>query len=424
MKGNFVLKGQICYSKSAQELITVENGYVVCKDGCSEGVFTELPAEYRSYPLVDYGNQMIMPGLVDLHVHAPQYNFRSLDMDLELLEWLEKMTFPEEARYSDPEYARESYRIFVEDLKRGAATRACIFGTLHREATLCLMDLLEESGLRTMVGKVNMDRNCPDILREADARTAAEDTELWLSQVRGRYERTQPIITPRFIPTCSDELMEKLGQIAKEQGLPLQSHLSENQGEIAWVKELCPWSEFYGDAYDHFGAFGGQVKTIMAHCVWSGEEEMERMKERGVFVAHCPESNVNLSSGIAPIRTYLERGIKAGLGSDIAGGTRESIFFAMADAIRMSKMRWRLVDNTRAPLKVEEAFFLGTKGGGEFFGKVGSFEPGYEMDALVLDDSSIKSLRSFTLKERLERIIYLSVDEHIKAKYVAGEQVF
>ena len=232
------------------------------------------------------------------------------------------------------------------------------------------------------------------------------------------------MITPRFIPTCSDELMERLGQIAREQGLPVQSHLSENQGEIAWVKELCPWSGFYGDAYDHFGMFGGEVKTVMAHCVWSSKEEQERMKENGVFIAHCPESNTNLSSGIAPIREYLDQGLKVGLGSDIAGGTKESIFFAMAEAIRVSKLRWRLVDNTKGPLTVEEAFFLGTKGGGAFFGEVGSFEEGYELDAVVLDDESIPHPQPLSVRERLERMIYLSDERHITAKYIAGRQIF
>lgn len=424
MAGNFVLKGHICYSKSLREVEAVENGYLVCVDGRSAGVFGELPEAFSHFPVTDFGDKLIIPGLVDLHLHAPQYTFRSLGMDLELLDWLETRTFPEESKYKDLEYAKKAYSIFTEGLKYSTTTRACIFATLHGPATIALMDMLEQTGLKTMVGKVNMDRNCPDILREKSAEAAAEDTLLWLSQIRGRYEHTKPVITPRFIPTCSDELMERLGQIAREQGLPVQSHLSENQGEIAWVKELCPWSGFYGDAYDHFGMFGGEVKTVMAHCVWSSKEEQERMKENGVFIAHCPESNTNLSSGIAPIREYLDQGLKVGLGSDIAGGTKESIFFAMAEAIRVSKLRWRLVDNTKGPLTVEEAFFLGTKGGGAFFGEVGSFEEGYELDAVVLDDESIPHPQPLSVRERLERMIYLSDERHITAKYIAGRQIF
>lgn len=424
MAERFVLKGNICYSRNARALECVEQGYLVCEEGRSAGVYKELPQVYAELPLTDYGDRIIVPGLTDLHLHGPQYSFRGLGMDLELLEWLNTRTFPEEAKYSDREYARKAYKIFADDMKRSGTTRACIFGTLHREATVELMDLMEATGLKTMVGKVNMDRNCPDILVEESPEASAEETLLWLEETKGRYKNTQPILTPRFIPTCTDGLMEKLKEIQKQYDLPVQSHLSENKGEIAWVKELCPWSEFYGDAYDHFGLFGGEVRTIMAHCVWSGEAETERMRQRGVYVAHCPQSNTNLSSGIAPVRRYLDRGLKVGLGTDVAGGSGASVFRAMADAVQVSKLRWRLQDETLKPLTAEEAFYLGTKGGGSFFGKVGSFEKDYEFDALVLDDSPLKHPQPLNLKERLERFIYLADERHIEAKYVAGEKIF
>lgn len=423
MAEKFVLKGNICYSHNARRLECMEQGYLVCEDGRSAGVYKELPQIYAGFPLTDYGDRMIVPGLTDLHIHGPQYPFRGLGMDLELLDWLNTRTFPEEARYSDREYARNAYRIFAEDMKRGGTTRACIFGTLHREATVELMDLMEATGLKTMVGKVNMDRNCPDFLVEESAEASLRETRLWLEEIKGRYSNTQPILTPRFIPTCTDELMEKLKGLQKQYGLPVQSHLSENMGEIAWVKELCPWSECYGDIYDHFGLFGGDVKTIMAHCVWSGEEETERLRERGVYVAHCPQSNTNLSSGIAPVRRYLDQELKVGLGTDVAGGSSASVFRAMADAIQVSKLRWRLQDESLKPLTVMEAFYLGTKGGGSFFGKVGSFEVDYEFDALVLNDSGLRHPQPLNLQERLERFIYLADERHIEAKYVAGKKV-
>ncbi len=420
---NFILRGDICYSLSPTELETVERGYLVCEDGRSAGVYSELPEQYAGWPVTDYGDNLIIPGLVDLHLHAPQYGFRGLGMDLELLDWLNTRTFPEEAKYADPEYARCGYTIFADNMKRSATTRACIFATIHRDSTVMLMDLMEATGLRTMVGKVNMDRNSPDILIEESAEASAKETVAWLEQIKGRYKNTKPILTPRFIPSCTDELMERLAKIQAETGLPVQSHLSENKGEIAWVQELCPWSEFYGDAYDHFGLFGGGADTVMAHCVWSSEEEIARMKERGVYVAHCPQSNTNLSSGIAPVRRYLDRGLNVGLGTDVAGGTGESIFRAMADAIQVSKLRWRLVDEDLKPLTVQEAFYLGTKGGGAFFGKVGSFETGYELDAVVLDDSALKHPQKLSPAERLERLIYLSDDRQIAGKYVAGQRV-
>ncbi len=423
--GSFVLKGDLCYSLDRDHLKAVENGYLVCVDGVSAGTFDRLPEEYRALPLKDYTGKLIVPGLVDLHVHAPQYTFRGLGLDMELLEWLERNTFPEEAKYRDIEYARAAYRIFAEDLRNGPNTRACIFATVHVPGTLVLMDILEESGLITMVGKVNMDRNASDALLEADAAASLRATEEWLDAVKGKYLRTTPILTPRFVPSCTDALLEGLGEIQRRRGLPVQSHLSENRGEVKWVKELCPWSSCYADAYDRFGLFGGPgCPTIMAHCVLSGEEEVALMKERGVYVAHCPQSNTNLASGVAPVRRYLEQGLRLGLGSDVAGGNQMSIFRAMADAIQASKLRWRLQDESLAPLTVPEVFWMGTMGGGSFFGKVGSFEAGYELDAVVLNDARLCSVRRFSVEERLERMIYLAEECGVEAKFAAGTQLF
>ena len=217
--------------------------------------FSGNSGRFSGIPVRDTGNSLIIPGLVDLHLHAPQYAFRGMHMDLELLDWLNTVTFPEEARYQDPSYAKKAYSIFAEDMRKSATTRASVFGTLHRESTELLMDLMEQTGLITYIGKVNMDRNSPDELREKDAGTSPEDTVQWLRDIAGKYKNTKPILTPRFIPSCTDELMKLLADIQRTYCLPVQSHLSENQGEIAWVKELCPDSAFYGDAYDHFGLF-------------------------------------------------------------------------------------------------------------------------------------------------------------------------
>lgn len=424
MVGNiFGLKGDICYSKSLTELETMEQGFLVCKDGVVEGVYQELPEEYREIPVKDYGKQLIIPGLVDLHMHAPQYTYRGLHMDLELLEWLNNYTFPAEAKYEDPEYARKTYQGFVDRMVKSATTRACIFGTIHVEATLILMELLEEAGLHTMVGKLNMDRNSPDYLRETSARKSAEDTVRWVQEAQKRFRNSKPILTPRFTPSVTDEVMEELKKIQKEFHLPFQSHLSENRGEIEWVKELCPYAKYYGQAYSHFGLFGGDCPTVMAHCIYSCEEEIRDMKEQGVYIAHCPESNMNVVAGIAPVRRYLEEGLHVGLGSDVAGGATENLFTAMMHAIQVSKLRWRLVDDTLAPLTVPEVFYMATKGGGEFFGNVGSFEKGYEFDAVILDDSEIPNQAGLTIPERLERFIYLNQEKDVKAKYVAGKQV-
>lgn len=421
MPSSFVVKGNICYSKSLRELETVENGYAVCEDGISAGVFRALPEKFAGLPLTDYGGRVILPGLVDLHIHAPQYAFRGAGMDLELLDWLNAYTFPEESKYSDLAYADKAYSLFVRDLLKGPSTRLAVFATAHVPATLLLMEKLEKSGLVTFVGKVNMDRNAPPGLREESAERSARDTAGWIEACGGKFKNTAPILTPRFIPACTDDLMRRLGDLQKQYRIPVQSHLSESLSEIEWVKALCPGSASYGDAYARFGLLGGDAKTIMAHCVWSPENELALLKENGVYVAHCPQANTNLASGVAPVRKYLDKGLRLGLGSDVAGGASTSIFRAMSDATQVSKLYWRLIDQNCAPLTAAEAFYLGTLGGGGFFGKTGSLDAGFEFDAIILDDSNLTGPGAPGLLERLSKIIYLSDDRNITAKYVRGK---
>ena len=430
MEKSFVIKGNICQTKNPKELDLHEGAFVVCTEGVSRGVFDALPEEYRDLPLYDYGDALIFPGMVDLHVHAPQYAFRGMCMDLELMDWLNRYTFPEEEKYENLEYAEKAYALFVDAMKNGATTRACIFATRHRPATELLMKQMEESGLVSFVGKVNMDREASEALTEASAEISAYTTFGWINAVKDRFQNTKPILTPRFIPCCTDQLMEELREIQMTYGIPVQSHLSESKGEIEFVKFLRPGDPFYGDSYNDYDLFGKNddidtdVKTVMAHCVWSTEEEVELMHKNGVFVAHCPASNMNLTSGIAPIRKYFDRGLNIGLGSDVAGGHSASIFRAMTDAIQVSKMYFRMVDESVKPLVFPEAFYLATKGGGAFFGKVGSFEEGYELDAVVLDDRVLPHPQELNLAERAERAVYLGLDEkNITAKFVAGRKI-
>ena len=427
---DFVLKGHICYSESKNELITRENAYVVCVGGKSKGVFTELPQQYAVLPLKDYSDCLIVPGMIDLHIHAPQYAFRGMCMDLELMDWLNRYTFPEEAKYMELEYAERAYAIFVNALKASATTRAVVFATRHRPATELLMKLMEESGIASYVGKVNMDREAAEALVEESAAVSASETVQWIEAVKEKYTNTKPILTPRFIPCCSDTLMEHLRQIQMAYGLPVQSHLSESPGEIDFVHFLRPDNAFYGEAYNDYDLFGKNednqtdVKTVMAHCVWSTDEEIDLMRKNGVFVAHCPASNMNLSSGIAPIRKYLDLGMNIGLGTDVAGGHSDSIFRAITDAIQVSKMYWRYVDQTMKPITFPEAFYMATLGGGAFFGDVGSFAEGYAFDAVVLDDTALVHPQELSVSERLERAVYLGLDTHgIRAKYVNGEKI-
>ena len=430
MNNSFVIKGNICQTITAKELDLHEGAFAVCKDGISQGIFDKLPEEYADLPLFDYGDTLIFPGMVDLHVHAPQYAFRGMCMDLELMDWLNRYTFPEEEKYENLDYAKKAYSLFVDALKTGATTRACIFATRHRPATELLMQMMEDSGLVSFVGKVNMDREASEALTEPSAESSAYTTFGWINAVKDKFRNTKPILTPRFIPCCTDKLMEELREIQMAYGIPVQSHLSESKGEIEFVKFLRPEDPFYGDSYNDYDLFGKNddidtdVKTVMAHCVWSTEEEVELMHKNGVFVAHCPASNMNLTSGIAPIRKYLDRGLNIGLGSDIAGGHSDSIFRAITDAIQVSKMYFRMVDESVKPLVFPEAFYLATKGGGAFFGNVGSFEEGYEFDAVVLDDSVLPHPQELTLAERMERAVYLGLDDRkILAKYAAGRKI-
>ena len=234
-----------------------------------------------------------------------------------------------------------------------------------------------------------------------------------------------PILTPRFIPSCSNALLNELSEVQRTYDLPVQSHLSENPGEVELVKKLMPEAEFYGDGYDRYGLFCGKAKTVMAHCIYSTDAEIERIRKNGVWVAHCPNSNMNLASGIAPIRRYLNSGIRVGLGSYVVGGQTESIFRAITDAVQVSKLYWRYMDSSAAPLSFAESFYLATKGGGSFFGNAGSFESGFEFDAVVIDDSSVPHPQKLTLTERLERAVYLGIDRGgILAKYVRGTEIY
>ena len=426
MNSSFVIKGHICHTPEANRMEIRENACVVCEAGVCRGVFDAVPERYGALDVIDCRGMLVMPGMVDLHTHAPQYAFCGTGMDYELLTWLIRVTFPEELKYADAEYAAAAYDRFAQMMAHSATTRAVIFGTRHAEATLMLMDRMEKSGLVSYVGKVNMDRCEPMELAEPSAAEAAADTRRFIEgSLRRGYRRTRPIVTPRFVPSCSDALLAALGELRRTYGLPVQSHLSENPDEVELVRELAPWSAFYGDVYDHYGLFGGDCNTVMAHCVHSVPQEVQRLRDNGVWVAHCPSSNMNLGSGIAPIRRYMEQGLRVGLATDVAAGTSPSMFRATTDAIQLSKLYRRCVDGNAGTLTFPEGFYLATKGGGSFFGKVGSFEEGYAFDALVLDDSAGAPGGAMSVRDRLERAFYLELDRNcIVMKFADGERIF
>ncbi len=409
---SFAIKGDLIWTEKPDSFMTMHDGYITVSDGRITSVSSERP----SADIVDRSGCLVIPGLSDLHIHAPQYVFMGMHMDEELLEWLEKHTFPAEAAFSDTGFAREAYGSFAEALLKTPTTRLSAFGTIHEDSALILMDILGKAGFHGYVGKVNMDRNSPDSL--------VEDTDESIASTRSFIERSsayssiRPIITPRFIPSCSDRLLKELGRIASGLSIPIQSHLDENRSEIEWVASLCPWARDYASAYDSFSLLTD--RTIMAHCVWMTDDEIDLLKARGTYIAHSPTSNLNLSSGIAPVRHFLDKGLRVGLATDVAGGSSLSMLTVMQDAVKASKMRWRLQDDSAKPLSLSEAFYLASKGGGSFFGSVGSFEPGFDADIVILDEAEGFRTSCHSIEERLEMAVYRSSELPVKEKYIRG----
>lgn len=415
-----IIKGNIISAEKIGEIKITEKGYLVAKDGIIEGIFKELPEEYKNEKVEDYGNKLVFQAFSDMHLHAPQYAMLGMGMDLQLLDWLNTYTFPTEAKFKDVEVARRVYKDLAEKLVANGTTRVAMFSSLHVDSTIVLMEELEKAGVTGYVGKVNMDRNGGVDLEEKTDESI-KDTLRWLEACK-KYKYVKPIITPRFTPSCTNELMEELGKIAKANNLPIQSHLSENKGEVAWVKELHPDCQEYWETYDKYGLWNN--KTLMAHCVHSSQREIDAMKKAGVYVVHCASSNENLSSGYAHIKDMISQNVRVVLGSDIAGGDHVSMFDNVAATIRASKARG-IMDDYKTPfLTVEEAFYLGTSAANSFFDEVPGFAKGNELHAIVLNDDELPSVKELTIKERFERAMYLRQKDAISAVYSVGRLVY
>ena len=414
-----ILKGTILSAPALGRLDVTEGGYLIAEDGVITGVFPALPERYAGAPVEDFGGALILQAPADLHLHAPQYPMMGMGMDLPLLDWLNTYAFPTEARFSDPGYAREVYRRLAEDLIANGTTRVCMFSSLHREATLILMEELERAGVAGYVGKVNMDRNGGADLQETTEESMAE-TLRWLEEC-GDFRHVKPMVTPRFTPSCTDELMAFLGRLASERDLPIQSHLSENTAEGEWVRRLHPDCGRYWETYAKYGLWNG--RTVMAHCVWCDARERRAMKDAGVTAVHCPDSNQNLCSGVSPVRVLLREGVKVALGTDVAGGDTLSMLDAASSAIRASKAR-RILDGWGTDfLTAAEAWYLAASAGAEFFGDRPGFAAGNPLHALALDDSQLLQPHPLTPEERLERCLYHRQRDAIRAVWSAGRRV-
>lgn len=422
-----IYKANILYTPTSQAFEVIQNGYVaVDDDGFIVSVTKTKPARYADVPVTDFGDALLIPAMNDMHVHAPQYRNLGIAMDEELIPWLNNYTFPEEARFRDLHYAYAVYTRFVHDLWLNGTMRASVFATSDTPSSLLLCRLFDEAGLGGNIGLVAMDRNCPEKLQVPYTRYALEMMQF--AMATDDFALVNPILTPRFIPACSPNLLKIIGKMAQETGIPVQSHLSENRSEIAWVRELEPESTCYGDAYNRYGLFG-QAPTWMAHCCYTEGEELELMQRNHVVAVHCPTSNCNLGSGIAPVRTFLQNDIQVALGSDISGGHHLSMFRVMQYALQMSKLQYAHSEGKLPFLTLSEAFYMATKSGGSFFGRVGSFEKGYAFDALVIDDSRLNysdtalGVKPYTLQQRLERYIYLGDDRQITHRFCQGRDL-
>lgn len=415
-----VLKGNFVSAPALGKLDCVENGYLVLEDGLIQGIFEALPEQYHNAQITDFSDRLILQSFSDMHLHAPQYPMLGLGMDLQLLDWLTTYTFPVEAQFADTGYAREVYARLASKLVHSGTTRVVMFASIHTDATLVLMEELERAGVTGYVGKVCMDRNgLPGVYEETTE--GSERETLRFFEAAAQFSHIKPIVTPRFTPTCSDELMAWLGRQARTRGLYVQSHLSENKDEIAWVRRLHPDCAEYWETYDKFGLFSDH--TVMAHCVYSGAREREAMKRRNVLVAHCPDSNINLCSGFVPLRTMLDEGLWIGLGSDIAGGAELPMNRVITAAIRMSKAKRIETEGTAGLLTVAEGYYLGTTAGAAYFGAGNGFAAGDPLHAIVVDESGFPPAKSLTLQERMERAIYLMDERSIQAVYSEGVRV-
>ncbi|CAA9999904.1 unnamed protein product [Nesidiocoris tenuis] len=374
--------------------------------------------------------QFLCPGFVDLHTHAPQFPNQGLGMGLPLLDWLDKYTFPLEMRYKDENFAKKVYHDVVKSTLKSGTTTACYYGTIHRQSTTHLAKAASQLGQRALVGKVNMNRNSPANLVESTD-SSLEDTESFIKDVKA-FENplVEPVITPRFAIACDTKLLRELGDLAAKYNLHVQTHISENVDEIAYTKELFPDAESYAQVYDSAGLLTD--KTILGHGVHLTDDEEKLIAKRGSAVAHCPNSNTWLRSGICDVRRLWRNGVKIGLGTDVGAGSVASIIDAMRSALATSTNK-SFFSADYQPLTFHEVFYLATLGGAEALGKekvIGNFEVGKDFDALVVDveKSQDQTPSTFTYEEhsvleRVQKLIFCGDNRNITDVYVRGRLV-
>jgi guanine deaminase len=400
-----------------------EGALVVSKTGKIEAVgkWSDLSKQYSTEcEIVNCGSKLIMPGLIDMHIHLPQVTQIGKSGDT-LLGWLEKYIFPAEARFSDLSHAEKIAAWFFDELACNGTTLAVVFTTIHKEATDAAFRIAAEKGARAIMGKVMMDRNAPSALIENRKNSLAESEQLankWHGHDDGRLLYA---FTPRFAITATDELLSDCGKLWKSSpGTYMHTHLSESAEEVEKVASLFAQSRSYLDVYDRAGLVG--PRSVFAHSIHLDEEDLHVMHKKNCALAHCPSSNFFLKSGIFPIDRVKRAGVEFGLASDVAGGPQMSIFGAMKDANFIQPHIW---------ITPRELFYRATRGGAKALkleDSLGSLEPGKEADFIIVDptlkNACPKDILEHETDEILSTLVFIGDDRMIDSTYIRGRQVF
>ncbi len=413
-----IYRGNIVFSKTEKELAEYWDSYIVVEDGIVEGIYERVPERFFGVPVRDFGNGVIIPAFSDLHTHAPQYPQRGLKTDALLKEWLGKYTFPLEGRFVEAEFAGAVYDAFVEDLIKCGTMHVVTFGTIHEQATGMLIEKLEKKGIRAYVGKVNMDENSPAYLCEK-TEESLRITERYLERYcSNRWAK--PILTPRFAPTCSRDLLVGLGKLAKKYGVGMQTHLVESLWEKKEAVRLFPDCSCDTEVYEKAGLYG-YGPLVGAHFIFPSEEDIRILKKYSGYAVQCPEATVNVIAGIMPTASLLERGVKLGLGSDVAAGQSLAVFDQVAKSVQLSKIK-SFYEPENKVVSFAQAFFMATKQGGSLFGKTGSFEKGYAFDALVIGGLS-DDFAPLSPLETVERFCCAGNADNIRVRFLRGDEI-
>ncbi len=432
-------RGRLECLQDALMVVAADGAITAVYPGASAQAGAEAARLAAGGNLVTLGPEhYVLPGMVDLHVHAPQWPQLGQALDLPLEEWLQKFTFPLESRYADRAFAHQVYESLVLNLLANGTTTAMYFATLHLEATKVLADICLRHPQRALIGRVAMDNpeQCPDFYRDASARLAEQETREFIRYVQalpGGRGLIYPVITPRFIPSCTDELLGRLGKLARETGCHVQTHCSESDWQHDYVLERCGRTDT--SALDSFGLLSR--RTVLAHGNFVNDADAGIIRERGAGIAHCPLSNVYFSDAVFPLRRMLEAGVHVGLGTDIAGGASPSVLENARHAIINSRLLEAGVDPAlpraarRRPdsrIDAVTAFWLATAGGGIALDlPVGVFAPGYQFDACVLDVRAAQGNLQIDAADSpdtaLQKIIYGAARANISQVWVANRQV-